>query len=253
MDERKQNDCRWRRLCFLLLLLAVLPVKGQADMLDLTTAGSSGKINGALFSTTDRSPTGTGVIDPFVRIQMNGHEEGYNTDSANLLYDEKSGIWTHSVLLSSIRTFPIDGIDYEEFLLDINEQSGNKSLLSLDKLMIFQESVGDLCVPVGELAGLGKLVYDLDQGGDNWIALDYRLNSGSGGGDMYAYIPTSLFTGIGPYVYLYSAFGYQQGYESGAGFEEWATDPEPVVPLPGAVLLGMLGLGGAGLKLRKFA
>jgi hypothetical protein len=215
-----------------------------------STSGRStlpGEINGALFSTTDRSPTGTGVIDPFVRIQMNGQEEGYNTDTANLLYDEKKGIWTHSVLLSDIRTIPIGGINYEEFLLDINEQSGNKSLLSLDKLMVFQESVGDLSVPVGRLEGLGKLVYNLDQGGDNWIALQYRLNPGSGWGDMYAYIPTSLFTGTGDYVYLYSAFGDQTGYESGAGFEQWATDPpESVVPLPGAVLLGMLGLGGAG-------
>lgn len=238
------------------VIVLALAIQGRADMLDLRTAGSSGMINGALFSTNDRSPTGTGIIDPFVRIQMNGNEEGYNTDSANLLYDEKRGTWTHSVLLSAIRTIPIGGIDYEEFLLDINEQAGKRSLLSLDKLMIFQESVPDLSVPVGQLASLGTLAYDLDQGRDNWIALEYRLNPGSGWGDMYAYIPTSLFTGAGQYVYLYSAFGYQRGYESGAGFEEWATDPPPpgpVVPLPAAFVLGMLGMGAAGWRLRKFA
>ena len=40
-------------------------------------------------------------------------------------------------------------------------------------------------------------IYDLDAGGDNWIKLDYSLNSGSGSGDMVAYIPNSLFTGAG--------------------------------------------------------
>ena len=87
--------------------------------------------------------------------------------------------------------------------------------------------------------------------------LDYNLNSGSGSGDMFAYIPESAFVGADPYVYLYSEFGFDAGAD--AGPEEWAvrmiaeTTTGTVVPVPTAVLLGMLGLGVAGLKLRKFA
>ena len=87
---------------------------------------------------------------------------------------------------------------------------------------------------------------------------------------MFAYIPDSLFTvqeAAGPYVYLYSEFGGSEdiglGYPiagnlANAGFEEWAVQmvaetQGTVVPVPAAVLLGMLGLGVMGLKLRKFA
>jgi hypothetical protein len=91
-------------------------------------------------------------------------------------------------------------------------------------------------------------LYDLDTGGDNWIKLNYRLNSGSGAGDMYAYIPESSFVGLSPdgYVYLYSKFG--QNNAANAGFEEWAVRtgvsqaPPPPAPVPLSSLSGYVYL-----------
>src|SRR5438552_596250 len=58
------------------------------------------------------------------------------------------------------------------------------------------------------LAGLSA-VYDMDAGGDHWVKLDYRLNAGSGAGDMLLYVPDVQFgsNGGAQYVYLYSQFG----------------------------------------------
>ena len=55
--------------------------------LDLTARGSSGAINGAEFVQFDARPTGTGVIDSFVRVQALGNtssEQGYNTSARPL-------------------------------------------------------------------------------------------------------------------------------------------------------------------------
>src|SRR3954465_13994731 len=75
-----------------------------AAMLDLTQANSSATLGGAIFSTTEVQPTGTGVINPFVRIQMNGLEEGYNPSAPSLPFDEKAGIWTHDLRLVDMGT-----------------------------------------------------------------------------------------------------------------------------------------------------
>ncbi len=59
--------------------------------LDLTAAGSAGQVNGAQFRQTDAQPTGTGLINSFVRIQGAGVEAGYNTDARPLQFQEKGG------------------------------------------------------------------------------------------------------------------------------------------------------------------
>src|SRR4051794_24997964 len=58
---------------------------------DLTTAGSSASIGGALFETNQVQPTGSGVIHSFVRLSTNANiEQGYNTDARPLQFDENS-------------------------------------------------------------------------------------------------------------------------------------------------------------------
>ncbi len=238
---------RMRFICAAFVSLIVLSSSLQAapTVVDLTTPGSSGQINGAWFYQADPKPTGTGYIRSFVRLQTNDDiSQGYNTDGRPLQFDEnESGEFTRSLRLADVPVVTFGETEYREFLLDINEsKGGDKRLLSLDTIEIYLGGSGDLL----DYPNLGTLIYDLDDGADNWILLDYSLNPGSGGGDMLAYIPNSLFTGEGDYVYLYSRFG--ENHANTAGFEEWAVreheseyEPPVVIPAPGAILL--VGLG----------
>lgn len=224
-------------------LLAGTPWVHAATTLDLTTEGSSGFLNGGFFTVAAPTGTGSGHIDAFVRIQYNGTpEEGYNTDGT-LEFQTKSGAHTHSLLLTNVPIVEIEDVDYREFLLDIDEpgNAGDSGrLLSLDSMQIFLANSGSLT----GYPSLGTKIFDLDPAAaDNWILLDATLRSGSGSGDMFAYIPNSLFNpSLGTYVYLYSKFGVNNANDGGP--EEWAvrtaTEPPPI-PVPGAVLLVLCG------------
>ena len=248
-------------ICFLVLVfcaallctLSTSAIAGPTATVDLTTVGSDGIINGALFQQWDGQPTGTGVFDPFVRIQHDspppyGTEAGYNTDGTIEFQTKDDGghNWTHSLPLSLLVPVTIDGTAYYQFALDIDETKANGGntgpLLSLDKLEIYLQD-GPSVYPYSSFNDpIYEMDYDDGADADEWILLDYSINHGSGSGDMIANIPTSLFTG-GEYVYLYSAFGdSHNGYKTAAddGFEEWSAR---VIPAPGAILLGSIGVG----------
>src|SRR5439155_21409566 len=124
-------------------------------------------------------------------------QQGYNTDARPLQYDENtSPQFTRALKASEVPTVNIGGVTYKEFLLDINQKS-SQPLLSLDQVRLYVGSAGNLHEydPAAKtLAGLTP-VYDLDGGGDGWVKLDYRLNPGSGGGDMLMYVPAAAFAG----------------------------------------------------------
>ena len=238
---RNTSDLRfWRLIVVAVGLVLMSAGMAGAGELDLTSLNSSGFINGAYFLQADPHSTGSGLIHSFVRMQASPTEQGYNTDYRPVEFDEdKTGTFNHSLLWSVVPVVTIDNIDYREFLLDVNETKPG-SLISLDKLEIYLLSTGDQHT----YSAFGTPVYTLDPSGqNNWIKLDYALNSGSGGGDMFAYIPNSLFTGTNQYVYLYSMFG--ETIPTSDGFEEWAWfERAPIVPEPGSLLALSSGLAG---------
>ena len=236
--------------------------------LELLTVGEDGFINQAYFLQGDyEHSTGTGIIQPFLHVQQKGVEQGYNTDGSTDQFPESNSPWTKSLLLSAVPVVSKlneQGVyeNYREFLLDINESSGggDEGFLSLDALQLFVGPVLDPeKSPLYYPDNLGTKIWDMDAS-TNWtIYLDYSLETGSGSGDMLAYIPSRLFTG-GDYVYLYCMFGDQgtdaEGRRWGAwdGFEEWAVKTaSPPVPEPGGLLAFATGLISLiGLSTRRF-
>ncbi|MHC4911463.1 MAG: PEP-CTERM sorting domain-containing protein [Planctomycetota bacterium] len=233
----------WSALSIFLLGMVSIQTSARADVVDLTTLYSSGSANGALFYQFDEIPTGSGLIDSFVRIQASGVQHGYNTDGT-LEFDTKPGVFTHSIQISDIPTIDIGGTLYRELMLDINQNG--EPILSVDEIRIALWDTGNLS---GYSSIFASPIWDLDAGGDNRIMLDDTLNAGSGHGDMLALIPDSLFTGLeSQYVYVYSKFGVNSPADD--GFEEWAYGMQgPLIPEPTTIAL--LGFGGLFLLRRK--
>jgi hypothetical protein len=231
--------------------VAVLVSPAPAFVLDLTTAGASGSIGAAFFQQVNNQPTGTGVIDSFLRMQANGSEQGVNSPGPYLM-DEKPGLFTHAIHVSDFGVVDHSGTPSIRVLLDINETAA-APLLSWDQLMFFTAPVATYNT-VAQLQTNGSLIYNMDAGGDNSAHLNYLLDDGSGSGDVLTYLPASLLAGhTTEWLYLYSQFGAEGGdYVSNDGFEEFARvdnpiPPPPPVPEPMSLLLlggGLIGLVG---------
>jgi hypothetical protein len=185
-----------------------------------------------IFQFTQPQPTGTGYIDPFLRVQANGTEQGYNT-SGGTPFDDKAGIWTHNIQFSDLQstTVTVSGTSYFKIMVDLNEPNGAKSTISLTNLQFYTSATGSQTTTT--LSSLGTLRYSLDTaGGDNSVSFDAARNNGSGSGDAFIYIPTSAFAGTSAndFVYMYVNFGSADETTAG-GFEEF-TLVRNLAPVP---------------------
>lgn len=227
----------------------------QAAVLDLDSDGS-GTINGAIFQTNDDHPTGTGVYNPFLTVQNNGWEQGYNSGTNRNFDTKRVPQWNHEIQFSDLQATVIGGVQYIGFRVDINEPNNANSEISLDALKVYFSSTLQTSTSTDSSGffngSLGTLLYDL---GANQVLYNDQ-DSGSGEGDINIYIPVSLFVNAGvqanDYIYMYQRWGNSDSTEG--GFEETALI-RGVTPIPEMStffpIIGLLAAVGSTHLLRR--
>jgi hypothetical protein len=216
--------------------------KAHATVVDLTTGpNASGTIGDALFFATDQQASGTGFIDPFLRVQASPTEQGYNTDGGFPFDDKNPHNFQHSVLLSSLAEFNLNGTEYFKFMLDANQSGTSNQTFTLTQLQIYTSNNGAQTTttfnPDGTLAfdSSTHLAYNMNPGGGTTNSV-ITTATGSGKFDAIVYVPVSDFNLSDKYMILYFA-----GQGNG-GFEEW-TAATNVAPIPeAATLFPIVGL-----------
>ncbi len=96
--EKDNRNMKTIRISSLIAAGSLLLATGaHSTVVDLIN-GDSGTITNsygtAIFEFTQPQPTGTGYIQPFLRVQNDPSEQGYNT-SGGTPFDDKAGPWTH--------------------------------------------------------------------------------------------------------------------------------------------------------------
>jgi hypothetical protein len=244
------------------LCLLVGSPAANAALFDLTTAGSSATINGAVLSQQSVG-SGTGLFPSFVQNSSNNSAtSAYNTIVNGVLDNGSDDPHNHAITIGDLTTTS-DGLWYV-FAFDSN-QGNDSNLISLDEIRIFAGGTANnstTTVPTDStVAAFGDLVYRFDAGGDNTAKLSPAFSSGSGTSDYVLFVPVAFFgthaTNASDQVIFYSAFGGDLGgaFPNTSGPEEWAnkgfTAPSQETlptPEPASFLAWSLGLaicGGA--------
>ena len=219
---------------------------------DVTKPGSSGTINGAIFSYSDQQSTATGSLDPFLQVQHTLIERGYNTDGGFPFGDNQPSNLQHGLLQSSLAVFTINGVQYYKFILNSNQSGVANQMLAVGQLQIYTSNNGAQTTQTfnsdGTLAfdATTHLAYNLNIGG---LTSNHVITNAAASGvaDMYAYIPVSDFIKTDKYIILYFFAG--SNYTATGGSEEWVA---VTVPENGPTLvLSFIGVG-ALFALRSF-
>ncbi len=190
-------------------------------------------------SSASNQASGTGLFDPFVRLQGSPTERGYNTDGA-VDFETKSGKWTHAIKVNAIPMVDCDGSGSGtttcwELFVDINE-SNTAKYISLNEVEIWFTTDPNLVGYVDPTGFPSGATQEYDFSGEILI---HDVNEGSGRGDLRYLVPTAGHTwDASTYFVLYSEWGTSpqaapdgKTYGSEGGFEEWKVRKTPNVTI----------------------
>ena len=206
-----------------------------------TTGGAIVEYVGSSSSAQALGSSGTGVFEPFYRLQNSPSEAGYNTDGT-LQFDTSAGKWTHSILLSQIPVIQVGGNDYWEVWADINE-SNSTPLISLNKFEVYFASGTGAATLTGyqfPLNGTNPAVTE-EYAFDGSFEIN-DVNQGSGRADLRYLIPVTnvpancdyFNPACTTYFVLYTQWGSlptAAEYASDGGFEELDVKQYPTLQI----------------------
>jgi uncharacterized repeat protein (TIGR01451 family) len=188
---------------------------GVSDV-DITNAGDFTVVNGVTFTDAVRVGSGTGGYNTFLAISNNsGVESGFNSDDTPPLDGTNGDIdqaKTHTVQLSSLVVTTINGVQYYQIRIDLNEANSDPNAqLSLDQFRLYTSTNGGIESTTALFnPANATLKYDMDAGGNKSILLSDAGSTGSGTDDYSILIPVSVFAGADPattYLYVYAQMG----------------------------------------------
>src|SRR5207245_2611354 len=208
---------------------------GSVEVPNKNTSATCTTTDGAIVdyigSSANNQSSGTGIFDPFVRLQGSPTEQGFNTN-APVTFDAKTGTWTHAILVSAIPVVTISGTRYWELFNDINEGNNTKHI-SLNRVEIWFTTDANITDGTGTtftgFAAPATLQYAF-----SGSILINDVNQGSRRGHLRCLVPlTNIPTPpAGTYFVLYSQWGTTSTtYNSDGGFEEWKVRKAPNVSI----------------------
>lgn len=220
-------------------------------------------VNGGTFTLAPNRVRATGGIDPFLRLEGNDLESGYNTSARPLKYPNADSIWTRNLQLGELRKDTAPGVPANAFVFDFDLSEGTGGtvpLIGLRDLKIWVNPQPDLNYTT--LSDFGTPVYDLGGLLNSVILTDGVAAAGEP--DAEFRLPAEAIRNVpgiqsSDYVYLYVEFFAAEGDPAeDLGFEQVSLDVGNLsevetfdIPEPRAyALLAGLGLIGLGVLRR---
>lgn len=209
-------------------------------------------INGAKWQSTYDINVGTGVIDPFLSIQNNPSEEGFNTDTSSLPLNDTRPSFTDALPLNNVPIIFEAGGHWREFILDANESNslpdGQFSIDLFDVWVCHDSNAktygsvaafegNSACVKVYNITDNGKAPLQATDAATSGSgsSLDYRIlipadAFGSAANAACAYNPNGADCGY--YIVVHAKMGFSGGdWATGATFEEMSTIKRPALQI----------------------
>jgi hypothetical protein len=236
----------------------ITALSGEYNAVDNATIN----VNGATWNKSGAFKVGSGLLNPFLSIQNDGHEEGFNTDGT-LPLDSKRTNFTNALPLNIVPVVRRSGVPFREFIFDANEaNSVPDALFSIDRfnLWLCNDSTANLFDDRTDFESNSKCRKVYDIGGTDRILATDDVSSGSGNGyDYQILIPDQKFDSVanllgvsttadcsynpsivscGSYLILDTKMGFKADanavgsnpdYATGATFEEFSTLKRPWV------------------------